>query len=52
MREIPIPGTDAVLEVDEEALAEQPAPPVTFNDLPDLHPHSGETFGKPKLEGA
>lgn len=39
--------------IDEEALAELPVPEqTTFNDLPDLVPHSGENFGKPTLEGA
>lgn len=50
MTTILVPGTDAVLEIDEEKLAALGSE--VMNDLPDLVPHSGENFGKPTLSGS
>ena len=50
MTAIAIPGTEATLEVDEEVLANVD-PEEMLKDLPELHPHSGENFGKPTLNG-
>lgn len=50
MTTVHVPGTEAVLEIDEEKLAEIHEREIT-NDLPDLVPHSGENRGKPRLKG-
>lgn len=53
---VAVPGTDAVVEIDLQALTDAQAtammnPNVVLNDLPDLVPYSGENFGKPQLTG-
>lgn len=48
-KKIPIPGTTAVLEIDEEMLAEERAS--TSHDFPFEDDHHGDNYGKPKLEG-
>lgn len=50
MTTILVPGTVAVLEIDEEKLAAI-SPREVLQDLPDLVPYSGENFGKPTLKG-
>lgn len=50
MIEIPVPGTDAVLEIDEEKLAEERTS--TPHDYPYADEHHGDNYGKPKLTGA
>lgn len=48
MREISVPGTDAVLEIDEEALAKIDER-VIAADFPFADDHAGDNYGKPQL---
>lgn len=50
MIELLVPGTDAILEIDEEKFAEEKL--ASLDDFRFADTYAGDNYGKPKLQGS